>query len=295
MGYLHLVLALLSGQLKGFCGKKQSIYINSTRDAAKVNFLRMLCCIVVGCAIVLLGDGADALAFNAAGFSISALAGLGNAIIVICWILCVRRSAYVLLDVFATIGVIVPLTVCQILFDEIVRPIQWAGFALLLAAVTLMCSYSMRLKGQKMSTADFLLLLLYAIFNGVTDLSYKLFVNYCPDGSSAAFNAYTFVFAAIFLGIVFLTQKKNEEVPPCPLKKIWYYIVIMAVCLFLNGFFRTNAAAYLPAVQLYPLMQGGTLVLAMLMSAIFFGEKITRRSVGAIAMTFAALLMINIL
>ena len=45
MGYLHIAIALLFGQIKGYCGKKQSLYISGIRDAAVANFLRMLCCL----------------------------------------------------------------------------------------------------------------------------------------------------------------------------------------------------------------------------------------------------------
>ena len=42
-------------------------------------------------------------------------------------------------------------------------------------------------------------------------------------------------------------------------------------------------------------MQGGALVLSMLMCAIFFGERITLRCLVGIGTAFAALLCINLL
>jgi multidrug transporter EmrE-like cation transporter len=97
------------------------------------------------------------------------------------------------------------------------------------------------------------------------------------------------------MGLALLLMKKDEKDPPVPLKKVWHYITIMAVALFFVNYLKTTAAQTLPAAHVYPLYQGGVLVVASLMAAIFFGEKITLRCVLGILMTFAAMLMMNVL
>ncbi|MBE6561290.1 MAG: hypothetical protein E7662_09190 [Ruminococcaceae bacterium] len=295
MGYLHIVIALFFGQLKGFCGKKQSQYISGVRDAVVANFLRMLCCVATSLILLIPVGQLGALRLGVPGLLISLLSGIANAGIVVLWLLSVRGNAYVLLDVFSTFGVIVPLLLCRILYDEKIRLIQWCGFVLLCFAVWIMCSYSTSLKGKKMSAKEYLILIIYGLLNGTADFSQKLFVNTYPDGSKSVFNFYTFLFAAVVIGIVVLFLSRGKDVKPCPVKKIWIFIVIMAVSLFANAYFKTAAAEVLPAVQLYPLLQGGALSCAMLMAAILFGEKITKRSVLGITLCFAALLMINVL
>ena len=101
------------------------------------------------------------------------------------------------------------------------------------------------------------------------------------DGQVTAFNFYTYVFAGVALFFAYFifrkVDKKNSLSVRKPLevvKPIWRYVLIMAVCLFVNSFFKTLAAQYLDAVQLYPLNQGCAVVLSLLMSAIFFKEKI---------------------
>jgi hypothetical protein len=42
LGYLFLVLAVLCGGAKGFCGKKVSGFVKESSDAMLVNTLRML-------------------------------------------------------------------------------------------------------------------------------------------------------------------------------------------------------------------------------------------------------------
>jgi multidrug transporter EmrE-like cation transporter len=123
-----------------------------------------------------------------------------------------------------------------------------------------------------------------------------------PDGSAAAFNFYTYVFAAVALTIAYFAfrsaDQKCEIKPRKPIeviKPIWLYVLVMAVCLFANSFFKTQAAHYLDAVQLYPLNQGCAVVLSLLMSVFIFKEKINAKCIVGICLSFVALLMINLL
>ena len=133
-------------------------------------------------------------------------------------------------------------------------------------------------------------------------LSQKLFVKSCPEGSVAAFNFYTYIFAAAVLALVYLifrgVDKRGEVKPRKPLevvKPIWIYVLIMAVCLFANSYFKTLAAQRLDAILLYPLNQGGSVVLSMLMASLIFKEKINAKCIVGICLSFVALLMINLL
>ena len=54
MGYLFLALSLLCGATKGFCGKKTSGFVREYKDAMFANFIRMLFCIAIGFALLLL-------------------------------------------------------------------------------------------------------------------------------------------------------------------------------------------------------------------------------------------------
>ena len=78
------------------------------------------------------------------------------------------------------------------------------------------------------------------------------------------------------------------------LKKTWYYVLIMAVCLYGNACFKTEAATLLSAAKLYPMSQGGTMALGTLMSAFIFKEKLTLKAYASIAITFIGLLIINL-
>ena len=295
MGYLALLAAISCNAVKGYCGKKQSTYLNGAHDALVVNFLRMLFCAAVGIGILLVREGFVLPAFNSVAFPILILAGAANAAQVVFWMLSVQRNAVTLTDVFATLGLILPTVACSILFQEKVRLIQWAGYLLLCAAAVVMCSYNISLKNKKMSVVDFAYLVGFGLSIGAADLTQKLFINCCSEYSTNVYNFYTFLFAALTAVLLLPLFRKKPEAPPCPVKKVWIYIVLMATSLFFVVWGKAAAAAVLPAVQVYPLYQGGVLITMALIAAVFFGEKITRRCVIGMSMAFAAMLMMNVL
>lgn len=301
MGYLFLSIALAAGITKGYCGKKTSFAIASDSDAMIMNVLRMILCIVIGFGLIAFTERLDILRIDGAVLLVTALSGVASAAFVVSWLLSVRSGAYMMVEVFLLIGVIVPVILCRIFFAEEIGLWQILGFAVLLVAVFIMCTYNSSVKG-KMKIGSLCLLLLCGLSNGLADFSQKLFVKIEPDGSVSVFNFYTYIFAAAVLAVAYLifraVDKKRGTMPRRPIeviKPIWIYVLIMAVCLFAHSFFKTEAAHYLSSMQLYPLNQGGAVILSLLMSTVIFKEKINAKCIVGICLSFVALLMINLL
>ena len=301
MGYLFLSFALAAGITKGYCGKKTSFSIRSNSDSMIMNVLRMVICIAIGFLLMLIQSELSALRADSFMLLSAMLSGVASAAFVVSWLLSVRTGAYMMVEVFLLIGVIVPIALCRIFFSEEIGVWQIAGIAILLIAVYIMTAYNSSVKG-KISLGSFALLLLCGLSNGITDFSQKLFVKMRPDGSVAAFNFYTYIFAAIVLAIAYVIfRKADNKIGASPrnpseiIKPIWHFVLIMAICLFANSYFKTLAAQWLDAVLLYPLNQGCAVVLSLLMSSLIFKEKITAKCIVGICLSFAALLMINLL
>ena len=302
MGYLFISIALAAGVTKGYCGKKTSFAIVSNSDSMIMNVLRMVACIFIGFFLILAQNDLASLTPSRDFMLISALSGVTSAIWVVSWLLSVRSGAYMMVEVFLLLGVVVPIIPCYFLFGYEVGTWQIVGIAILLVAVFIMCTYNSSIKG-KMSVKAFLLLLLCGFTSGVADFSQKLFTEVAPEGATnASFNFYTYVFAAITLLLSYLVlrqvDKKSGTMPRKPLevvKPIWIYVLIMAACLFTNSFFKTEAARLLDPVKLYPLNQGCAVILSLLMSVIIFKEKINAKCIVGICLSFVALIMINLL
>ena len=121
MGYLFLAAALLANTAKGFFGKKTSGYTQGLKDAMLANMIRMLLCVFIGLGLILLEGNAQQLKPSASLLAVSALSGVSTAVLVVTWLICVKRSAFMMLDVFLTMGVLIPLVGSSICFGEEVR------------------------------------------------------------------------------------------------------------------------------------------------------------------------------
>ncbi|MBO5754626.1 MAG: DMT family transporter [Clostridia bacterium] len=294
MGYLFLFTAVFAGAAKGYFGKRTSAHLDGTHSAVVATLIRMLFCIAVGAVIVFATGEASQLLPDGKFLLICALSGAATAVFLASWLISIHSNAYMMVNIFLMLGVLIPLFGCDLCYGEAVRPVQWVGVALLFAALFLMYSYNKGFRA-KISLASLLLLLLCGVAYGLADFSQKIFTKEFPQGSVAVFHFYTFLFAAGILAVLCLfTRKEKKENAVFPLKKVLWFIFAMALCLFLNAYLKTLASHHLSAVLLYPLSQGGSLILSTFMSAFLFREKITRKALCGIACAFAALLIINL-
>lgn len=295
MGYLFLFIALFAGATKGYCGKKTSGYTNNFSDAILANTIRMILCAVIGFIIILASEGLSTLIPSMEIIFISALSGISTVIFVVSWLISVKKSAYMMVDIFLMLGVLIPLIASNVFFNEAIKPTQWIGITLLFVAVVIMCLYNNSIK-TKITLPSFILLLICGIANGVADFSQKLFVKNIPNSSAAVFNFYTYIFAGLVLAISFaVTRKTTKSTEKADIKKIFGFILIMAICLFTNSYFKTLSARHLSAVLLYPLNQGCALILSAVMSAVIFKEKLNVKAVVGILTAFMGLLIINLI
>jgi len=296
MGYLFLTLALLCGATKGFCGKKISSYTAEYRSAMLANIIRMLLCIPIGFILVLFDGGLEALRLDLPLLLISLLSAVSTSAFVILWLFSVRRGAYMLVDVFLTLSILIPISLSAIFYDEVIRWNQIVGLLLLFVAVIFMCSYNNQIKA-KINLSTLILLLVTAIASGISDFTMKIFVNNAAHSTPAAFSFYTFLFSAVILFVLYISTARGYQMqsPGAFLKGTWLYILIMAICLFGNSYFKTLSSEKLTAMQIYPISQGGGLILSSFISSFFFGEKIKPRLVIGIVTAFIGLLIINLL
>ena len=297
MGYLFSLISVFACTTKGFCGKKISVYTKEYRSAMLSNSLRMLICIAIGAIFVIIDGGFSAFAVSPKVLLISALSGIMTSLLVISWLFSVRRGAYMMVDVFITLGVTVPIILSSIFFKEEIHLNQIVGLIILFSATFIMCSYNNQIK-TKLTLPTFALLVLTGLSNGLADFSQKLFIKEADGALVSSFNFYTYVFSALTLIIVFclsIDRKKGIGESVEAVKKSYVYIIVMAIALFVTSYFKTLAAKHLSAAELYPLNQGTLLILSAFMSAIFFGEKIKPKCIVGIVLTFIGLIIMNVL
>lgn len=294
MGYIFAFTAIFFALMKGFCGKKISDYTVHSGEAAYYNTIRMLICILIGAALVIAeGKG---FAVSAGVLLISAFSGIALAVMVISWLMAARKSVYMLVDVYCTLSVAIPLVLSAIFYGESVDHYDIIGLSLLGIATYLIAGYSATTKKQKLRLPEYIILFLVFLSIGFTNFLQKVFVKNAGEASVTVFNFYTYVFAAIVL-IIFLLFVKKDKKEEKTKRSVKAYILVcfMAVALFANSLFATLAAERLTSAELYPLTQGSTLALAPVMAALFFGEKPKPRLVVGVVLCFSGLIIMNVL
>ena len=68
----------------------------------------------------------------------------------------------------------------------------------------------------------------------------------------------------------------------------------MAGTLVANSYFKLQASFYLLSIELYPLHQGGSLILSTFMATTLFKEKLKVSAILGIMLAFVALMIINL-
>ena len=295
MGYLFLAIALLTNNIKGYCGKQMSRYSAKLNDTLLICFFRMLMCIGTSAIILAVTGGFFGLEITPKLIGYAAFSGISTAILVAAWLFAANSSGYMMLEVFQMLGVGVTILMSFAIFKEEITVRDFIGFCILVFAAYLMHAGTK----VKPTLKTLAVVILCGLANGMTDFSQKAFIYSGLDTTTAQFQLCSYVFAAVTLIVLYTAMtagKKTEEKNGATaiLKKTWYFVLIMAVCLYANSYFKTEAANYLSAAKLYTLSQGGTMAIGTLMSAFLFKEKLTLKSGISIAITFIGLLIINL-
>ena len=295
MGYLFLAIALLTNNIKGYCGKQMSRYSAKLNDTLLICFFRMLMCIGTSAIILAVTGGFFGLEITPKLIGYAAFSGISTAILVAAWLFAANSSGYMMLEVFQMLGVGVTILMSFVIYKEEITVRDVIGFCVLVFAAYLMHAGT-KIKPTLKTLA---VVILCGLANGMTDFSQKAFIYSGLDTTTAQFQLCSYAFAAVTLIVLYTAMtagKKTEEKNGATaiLKKTWYFVLIMAVCLYANSYFKTEAANYLSAAKLYTLSQGGTMAIGTLMSAFLFKEKLTLKSGISIAITFIGLLIINL-
>ena len=296
MGYIFLAIALLTNNIKGYCGKQMSRYSAKLNDTLLICFFRMLMCIGTSAIILAVTGGFFGLEITSKLIGYAAFSGISTAILVAAWLFAANSSGYMMLEVFQMLGVGVTILMSFVFYREEITVRDLIGFCVLVFAAYLMHAGTK----VKPTLKTLAVVILCGLANGMTDFSQKAFIYSGLDTTTAQFQLCSYVFAAATLILLYTAMtagkkpEDNDGGAVAILKKTWYFVLIMAVCLYGNSFFKTEAANYLSAAKLYTLSQGGTMAIGTLMSAFLFKEKLTLKSYASIVITFIGLLIINL-
>ncbi len=311
MVYLVVLLALFFNAAKGYSGKKVSIQATHTEDAYLFSTIRMAICMAIGFVLMLFDGGA--IPVSGGMLAVCLLSGLANLAFLIGWMLAVQHNALVTVDVTLTLGSIIPAVLCAFFFAEPIKLPKMAGFALIVIASAILSKFNKT--GPKKTFGGILWLIMALLGDGMISFSQQLYTKFYQEGGAFAgetvypmsvFHFYSFVccFLAVLMILVVLLLKR-----PAPyrreycknigasLRPTWIHIGIMASFLFATNFLQTLATGVMgmPSQILYPIVKGGALIINSATGMVFFGEKITKRSILGMIVAFGGIILINVL
>lgn len=294
MGYLFLFIALIAGTTKGALGKKLSNTVITHKQSVFVNLIRMFLCTVISIVVLAVQSGGLNITIDMPALIYGSMAGVTLSVFTITWLLSMQHGAYMLVSIAQSFGMVVALVGSFLVFREEITIKKISGVSILILAVFVVASYSSRIKG-KLTAKAIILLVLCGSSCGLYDFSQKLFTAF-SKAEISTLNLLTYIISALALLLFYMVpenQNSNKINPRELFQKTFWMIMIMSVSLFVNSYFMALSTHYLTATQLYPISRAGGMIAAALMSAIFFGEKITFRCVLGISLSFVAILLLK--
>ena len=151
-----------------------------------------------------------------------------------------------------------------------------------------------------------MLLVCVAISNGLMGVCEKFFAHHISTTNTncdlSFFSLLTFLFACIILlfALVFVCKKNKASINSCvqkfPFKKLWIYLILIALFLFFNTYLTTLTNTYINnTVLIYPLKFGSNLILSAIMASLIFKEKMNFKSIFGLMLITISILFINVL
>ena len=194
-----------------------------------------------------------------------------------------RKHGIVLSSVFMKLGLLVPIALSVVLFQEIPTALQILGFSVAIVAILLI---NWQKKGSEKGFGLGLIWML--LLSGGADVMAKFFDAWCPQALSGQYLFYTFFTAFVLcLGLVV----RGKERPG--LKELLYGTLI-GVPNFFSAKFLLGALQDIAAVIVYPVYSVATILTVTLAGILFFREKLEKRQWLALAMILPALVLLNL-
>lgn len=199
----------------------------------------------------------------------------------------VKENGASLSGMFGKLGILVPMLVSIFLWKELPSLLQSLGILLAMAAMIVV---NLPEKGTVVNKIRASLLLLF-VFGGLAEFSSKLFQKMGQPSDKPAFLFVVFFVAFLFSLIMTLYSSKSED-------SILFKDLLMGVAVgvpnLLSSFFLISALNELPATVVFPVYSASAIGLISIGSALFFKEKLTKKSWIGILVTMIALVLVNI-
>ncbi|MDD3841549.1 MAG: EamA family transporter [Bacilli bacterium] len=295
---IFLGLSLLASTAKSIVGKKVSIATNTVNDVSFFHGVRMVICVVIGAALVLIFDGPKGFIIDWRTLIVAAITGFGFALNIMFWAFSQRRGAYVISDVMIVVSSIIPIVLSYVFYQEAISVVDIIGYLVVIGGCFLIVTYNNQIN-KKVTFALIAIYIVYIIATGVSDFGRKVFQVDSASGvslvSANGFTFYSVLFSLLTFVIfyAFTFKKASVKYQKSIFWKEFIYVAIAAVMTYAYSYLLVPASV-LPTTILFLVKNGGGLIINVIVAAFLFKEKPTPRLFIGIGITIAAIVMIGL-
>lgn len=291
MGALYIGIILCCRVAQHLFNKRSSMMVKGIHETLRFSGVRMCVSALLAFGLIILGGGGMKL--DAVTVILSVISGITLSSSTFFSLYAMKTGMVSLVSLFGTAGMIIPCLAGVFLFNTPIGPMQWVGFGLFLVASYLMIMGSKAtVKGFSVKTL--MMLIAVMLSEGITMLSQQMFTQYVPDGNVSVFSFLSFgiLGVAILTALTVLKGKDKVDMKPLP-KQLLLYGVILAVAVLIINQLATLATAIVPPVILFTFINGGSTVIAAIVAAVVYKEKLTLRSVLGITLGILSFVIIK--
>lgn len=196
----------------------------------------------------------------------------------------VREHGVGLAGTFTKLGILVPMSLSLVLWQELPTAIQWTGIGLAVFSIVIVNWPAGRDLRESLRPA----LLLLFLFGGIAEFSNKVFQKHGLQDDKSVFLLFTF--STAFLISLGATLRKRI---PVTRRDLAMGVAVGVPNLF-SSFFLIRALDTMSAAAVFPAYGAGTILIINIVGVLFFGERLSRRERAAVALTIVALVLINL-
>ena len=300
MASIYISIILLCRIAQHICGKNTSKSIKGISCFIQYCAYSNILSAILGLLLILLAKNGFNCSLNTlliscfSGLMLAASSGFSLA--------AMKSGTIALTSLFGTGGILVPCIAGIFLFGHPMSWGQWGGIALFFVAAYLLIGSSAKIYSG-FSFKTLILLIGTMLTNGFTMLAQQMFTFYVPDGDVSVYvpDGDVSVFSFLSFGIVGVLLLILSLIPAKGEAKIEYRLsskllllgAVSAIAVFIINQLATLSTELVSPAILFAFINGGSTIIAAIVAAVGFHEKLTIRSILGIIIGVIALVIIK--
>lgn len=259
-----------------------------------------------GCFTIVAGIGAFLAAairgsvyIPLSGLLVSALFGIIFSLCVFSNLKALESGPVSITTLIINFSLVMPLIYSFFFENGAVTPVRIAG--VLMLCVCMFLFTNPKVTGEKKLSLKWLGLTLFSMFsNGALSLIMKIYAVKTENAYGGPFLAFSYLFATltsfILFGILNRSLAENER---CKIKAFFsgmmpLFIFLIGLANFSLNFIVVLLTTRLPAMIVYPAIQGGSPLITAIASYFLFKESVSWKKAAAILLGVAAIVLLNL-